>query len=87
MSGIKGTRDLIESRLLAQANNLKSIERVCSLIRQLNNQTLRKQVLWDTYYCNKQSNGKTANVDQQALVFRYSRLVHQVHDSCWMFFP
>jgi hypothetical protein len=32
MSGIKGTRDLIESRLLAEANNLKGIERVCSLI-------------------------------------------------------
>jgi hypothetical protein len=32
MSGIKGTHDLIQSRLLAEANNLKDIERVCSLV-------------------------------------------------------
>jgi hypothetical protein len=32
MAGIKGTHDLIQSRLLAEANNLKHIQRVCSLV-------------------------------------------------------
>jgi hypothetical protein len=32
MAGIKATHDLIQSRLLAEADNLKHIERVCSLV-------------------------------------------------------
>jgi hypothetical protein len=65
MSGIKGTRDLIESRLLAEANNLKSIERVCSLIvddtaiKQSNAQKtsfmgyllLRQTIQWENGQC------------------------------------